>query len=83
MATVTATPQAVIEAHYGRFVWIEDYQICLTDDRFVEVTLYLSNTRPPYWMDVLDRESHAVFLDTRYRTIFACFDARGVRDLLV
>lgn len=82
MPTVTATPQAVIEAHYGRFAWVEDFQVRLDDDRFAEVTLYLSRTRPPYWMDVLDRESHAVYQNTRYRTIFACFDASGDRDLL-
>lgn len=82
MPTITATPRAVIEQHYGRFSWVEDYQVRLSADQFVDVTLYLSHSRPPHWMDVLDRESNLVHSLTRYRTIFACFDASGDRDLL-
>ena len=82
MAPIAATRQAVIEQHYGRFAWVEDFQVRLGDDRFADVTLYLAENRPASWMDLLDRECQLVFEKTRFRTIFACFDAVGERDLL-
>lgn len=82
MATLTASPQAVIERIYGQVPWVEDYQVRLLEDRFVEATLYLAASRPVYWMDVLDNASSSVFDRTLYRTLFACYDASGDRDLL-
>ncbi len=82
MPTITATPKAVVESHYGRFSWVEDYQVRFSDGFFADVTLFLSEDRPASWMDDLDRECEEVFRKTRFRTIFACFDANGVRDLL-
>jgi hypothetical protein len=82
MPAISATAKAVIEAHYGRFCWVEDCQVRLDDAYFVDVTLYLAEARPVAWMDLLDAASHTVFLKTRYRTIFSCFDASGRKDLL-
>jgi hypothetical protein len=82
MATVTATPKAVVESHYGRFSWVEDYQVRFSNGFFADVTLFLSDDRPADWMDALDAECASVFSKTRFRTIFACFDSSGARDLL-
>ncbi len=82
MLTIAASPQAVIERIYGQIPWVEDYQIRLLEDRFVEVTLYLALARPSYWMDILDNASGSVFDRCGFRTIFACYDESGRRDLL-